>query len=305
MRNVAPSAAKSLSALSANGPAALLWQCEPSAARLFSGDSSAIDERVFLVLPLSIGRMKRTDGQGPRGGETLGGGKGQRGAQAARKLSQRAELWARLTDALAPFLRQLMGPALDTKEPLHLYVLAPGSLRALPIAGLRAGDQPLLTAFRSVTHLPALKFADHLLPVTPAKKTACLFAASAPDEGMLEFGRATIKTLRAAFPVHAIEPRGQDDLNGPDIVENDAIRAIASDLACLRIYRLPGLVPSFLQWCEWDHRSGLACVRSGEGPGLRTLQFGALAIVAIPGGGAHASRRVGAASDQRLGAVSI
>jgi len=149
---------------------------------------------------------------------------------------QRAELWARLTDALAPFLRQLMGPALDTKEPLHLYVLAPGSLRALPIAGLRAGDQPLLTAFRSVTHLPALKFADHLLPVRQAKKTACLFAASAPDEGMLEFGRATIKTLRAAFPVHAIEPRGQDDMNGPDIVENDAIRAIASDLACLRIY---------------------------------------------------------------------
>jgi CHAT domain-containing protein/tetratricopeptide (TPR) repeat protein len=149
---------------------------------------------------------------------------------------QRAERWARLTDVLAPFLRQLMGPALDTKEPLHLYVLAPGSLRALPIAGLRAGDKPLLTAFRSVTHLPALKFADPLLPVKQARKTACLFAASAPDAGMLEFGRATIKTLRAAFPVHAIEPRGPDDLNGSDIVENDVIRALASDLACLRIY---------------------------------------------------------------------
>lgn len=149
---------------------------------------------------------------------------------------QRAELWARLANALAPFLRQLMGPVLTTTEPLHLYVLAPGSLRVLPIAGLRAGDHPLLTAFRSVTYLPALKFADPLLPVSPAKKTACLFAASAPDEGMLEFGRATIKTLRAAIPVHAIEPRGPDDLSGPDIVENDAIRAIASDLACLRIY---------------------------------------------------------------------
>ncbi len=149
---------------------------------------------------------------------------------------QRAETWARVADVLAPFLHQLMGAALKKKEPLHLYVLAPGSLRVLPIAGLRAGDQPLLTAFRSVTYLPALKFADPLLPVPPAKKTACLFAASATEEGMLEFGRATIKTLRAAFPVHAIEPRGPDDLSVPDIVENDAIREIASDLACLRIY---------------------------------------------------------------------
>lgn len=149
---------------------------------------------------------------------------------------QRAMHWVRIVDALAPFLQRLLGPALNTKEPLNLYVLAPGSLRALPFSGLRAGDLPLLTAFRSITYLPALKFADPIVPASPAKKTACLFAASESSKGMLEFGRASIKTLRKAFPVYAVEPRRPEDLRGSDIVENDAVQAIASDLACLRFY---------------------------------------------------------------------
>ena len=148
---------------------------------------------------------------------------------------QRAELWARLANALALFLRQLMGPVLTTTEPLHCTCSRPaacGSCQSLdfglatthcdriPLSDLPAGTEVCRPAPSGLT----------------GQKTACLFAASAPDEGMLEFGRATIKTLRAAIPVHAIEPRGPDDLSRPDIVENDAIRAIASDLACLHLW---------------------------------------------------------------------
>lgn len=149
---------------------------------------------------------------------------------------QRGDLWQRMVEVLAPFLLRLMAAPLQAKASLHLNVLAPGSLRILPLVGLHIGDMPLLSVFRSVTHLPALKFSDPVFPEKLATTTACLFADSEPSEGVLEFGRATIQTLRRVLPATPVETQRDSELRGSDIVENDAIQSLAPDLVYLRVY---------------------------------------------------------------------
>ncbi|WP_170229869.1 CHAT domain-containing protein [Polyangium fumosum] len=114
----------------------------------------------------------------------------------------RAEAWDKLEGLLAPVLERLLGPALE-KEPMLVYVLAPGSLRTLPLLGMRVGGEPLFKRVRALVHLPTLNFEP------PAAKEGTLEACWLPVErerGDTSCGEAVVETLRRWFAPVTIYP---------------------------------------------------------------------------------------------------
>lgn len=145
----------------------------------------------------------------------------------------RASNWLSVRDALSTVLKPVLGPALRQKERLRLGILAPGSLRLLPMVGAMVGAMDLLDCVDTVVHLPALRFGDvYLAPPQDDGRTACLFA----DEwgsSELVFGRAALATLRRAFPSLILDPR---EYKGKRVVELDTIKEHAQQIQSLRLY---------------------------------------------------------------------
>jgi CHAT domain len=146
------------------------------------------------------------------------------------RCAERQEAWTRLSQWLAPHLHALWGDGLTTK--LHWQVLAPGALRSLPLLGLYAGKKRIAAHVESLVHVPALRFSKLPSPTPRAVRAACLLAR-ARDDGDTSFGEASIETLRRAFPCEVLDPQA---LRGRDIVEAEALDAVAEELASLRLY---------------------------------------------------------------------
>lgn len=108
----------------------------------------------------------------------------------------------RLAAELLPALRGFLAELLPTSPPpgLHLQVLAPGALRALPLLGLvlQAG---LSARCQSLVHMPTWPVAGalELVPAPGPPRWAC---ALQPPGG---FGAAAIGTLRRAAPPHEVD----------------------------------------------------------------------------------------------------
>jgi CHAT domain-containing protein len=147
------------------------------------------------------------------------------------RCAERRDAWVRLDRWLAPHLHHLWGEGLTTK--LHWQVLAPGSLRSLPILGLHASKRRIAACIESLVHIPSLGFSK-APPASPrAVRAACLLASNR-DEGDTSFGEAAVETLRRAFrPDVIVDP---PELRGRTIVEVDTLEATAGELATLRLY---------------------------------------------------------------------
>lgn len=145
----------------------------------------------------------------------------------------RASSWDGVRDALSTTLEPVLGPALKQGDRLRLGILAPGSLRMLPMVGAKVGGIELLDSVELVVHLPALRFGDvYLAPPKDDGQTACLFA----DEwrsSSLAFGRAALATLRRAFPPLVLDPR---EYKEKTVVELDTIKEHAKKIQSLRFY---------------------------------------------------------------------
>ncbi|HWO25856.1 MAG TPA: CHAT domain-containing protein [Kofleriaceae bacterium] len=146
------------------------------------------------------------------------------------RCAERQEAWTRLRQWLAPHLQALWGDALTTK--LHWKVLAPGALRSLPLLGLYAGKKHIAAHVESLVHIPSLGFSKLPPPPSRAVRAACLLAR-AREDGDTSFGEAAIETLRRASPCEVLDPQ---TLRGRDIVEAEALEAVAEELASLRLY---------------------------------------------------------------------
>lgn len=151
--------------------------------------------------------------------------------------AERREAWTRLNRWLAPHLHELWGAGLTSR--LHWRVLAPGALRALPLLGLHAGKKHIAASVESLVHIPSLGFSKAPSTSVRAVRSACLLARNR-DEGDTSFGEAAIATLRRAFPCEVLDPR---TLRDRDIVEAEALEAVASGLASLRLYGVGASIP--------------------------------------------------------------
>ncbi len=141
----------------------------------------------------------------------------------------RENAWDELEALLAPVLERLLGPALE-KGPMHVYVLAPGSLRTLPLLGMRVGGEPLFKRVRALVHLPTLNLER------PAAKEGTLEACWLPVErerGDTSCGEVVVETLRRWFaPVTLYPPTTPTR----DIHEVEQLEPMGPALRTLRIY---------------------------------------------------------------------
>jgi hypothetical protein len=159
------------------------------------------------------------------------------GTHARGRCAERREAWTRLNRWLAPHLHELWADGLTS--PLHWYVLAPGALRSLPLLGLHAGKKRIAASVESLVHIPSLGFSKAPPASSLAVRSACLLARNR-DEGDTSFGEAAIETLRRAFPCEVMDPR---KLRDRAIVEAEALEAVASELASLRLYGVGASAP--------------------------------------------------------------
>ncbi|HSN98115.1 MAG TPA: hypothetical protein VLS89_07450, partial [Candidatus Nanopelagicales bacterium] len=141
---------------------------------------------------------------------------------------ERGERWRKLEARLNPVLDAVLGPALETGAQ-HVFVLAPGALRTLPLIGLRASGQPLFARVSSVVHLPSL---DNATPLDEGSREACLLGKH-HVEGDTAFGESAIETLRRWFEPRVLRPPQEATTT---IVEVDQLEPIATTLRSLRFY---------------------------------------------------------------------
>jgi hypothetical protein len=142
--------------------------------------------------------------------------------------SRRRELWDELRAAVEPALQTVLGPALHD-GPLGVAVLAPGSLRPLPLLGLHVDGRPLYERSLGVMLLPSL---DTQPAHHGATGEACLLGRER-DEGDTSFGEAAVETLRRWFEPRVIRPPREATTT---IVEVDQLEPIAPTLRTLRLY---------------------------------------------------------------------
>jgi tetratricopeptide (TPR) repeat protein len=142
--------------------------------------------------------------------------------------SRRRELWDELQRAIEPALQPVLGPALE-RGPLSVAVLAPGSLRPLPLLGLHVGGRPLYERSLGVMLLPSLGAEPGRHGAT---SEACLLGRER-DEGDTSFGEAAVETLRRWFEPRVIRPPREATTT---IVEVDQLEPIAPTLRALRLY---------------------------------------------------------------------
>ncbi len=144
----------------------------------------------------------------------------------------RAGAWDQLAASLDPVLQEALGPCASTQR--HLWVFAPGPLRALPALGLSIEGAPLGARFGSVSHLPSLGFERRVsIGGTKSPFTVCTLAPERED-GETRFGEAAIGTLRRWFPpevrAEVLQPEGMD------IVEVETIEAVRTHAEVVRFY---------------------------------------------------------------------
>lgn len=171
--------------------------------------------------------------------------------------------WEYLQETLESVLTEALEDAVHEAK-LHLAVLAPGTLRALPILGLRVNGVPLDECCASVTHLMALGANSRPLAMKPTgpSKTACWLAPCDPAEGETRFGEAAIATLRAlSSPVAVLDIRDREaPIPLVDLLRNGV------HIEHLRIY---GLEPTMRDTAT---ATGVYC---GRGHVLPAIQFSA------------------------------
>jgi hypothetical protein len=160
-------------------------------------------------------------------------------ATAARGLSTlRRETWAQLEAALAPVLEALLVP--DGERPaLSWSLFAPGSLRALPLLGLRVKGKVLAEHVRGLSHAPCLGFGARIEPEQEGRDfTACLLARER-HHGTTRFGEAAMETLRRAHPPELlVDVRERPPAT---VVEVDALEPHAERIRTLRLYGVGGI----------------------------------------------------------------
>jgi len=143
--------------------------------------------------------------------------------------TSRSATWAKVQSLLEPIMSRLLGPALE-QGIRQLAILAPGSLRALPIVGLQVQGVPLYERIGAIHHLPSLNVEHH------ATNTARLEACWLPSErerGDTSCGEAVVQTLRRWFASVVIRP--PTNLTR-EVAEVEQIEPLGPALRTLRIY---------------------------------------------------------------------
>lgn len=145
----------------------------------------------------------------------------------------RREAWARLEAMLAPVLEALVLPQ-GERPALRWSLFAPGSLRALPLLGMRVKGRLLAEQVEGLSHLPCLGFGALLEPEQEGRDfTACLLARER-RVGTTRFGEAAVETLRRAHPPELlVDVRERPS---PTVLEVDLLEPQAERIRTLRLY---------------------------------------------------------------------
>lgn len=141
----------------------------------------------------------------------------------------RTTAWNEVQSLLEPVLEKLLGPALE-KGLRQLAILAPGSLRSLPILGLKVGGAPLYERVGAIHHLPSLEVDIHA--TDKARGEACWLPAER-ERGDTSLGEAAIQTLRRWFAPVVIRPPAA---LGREVAEVEQLEPLGLSLRTLRIY---------------------------------------------------------------------
>jgi tetratricopeptide (TPR) repeat protein len=141
---------------------------------------------------------------------------------------RRRDVWEQLRRVIEPTLDAVLGPAL-AKGPLRVALLAPGSLRPLPILGLHVAGRPLYASAAGVLHLPSLSAEPK---PDGGDEHVCLLGGERGASDVC-FGEAVTETLRRWTGAHVLRPPQEATRR---IVEGDQLETFAARLGSLRLY---------------------------------------------------------------------